>query len=285
MRDCKVIGAEATRADGLLFYINVLYEERLQMTYRKHFPGVFVMICLLFFLAGCEGGSLTSGSRGLVVAGEPVQGYAWSTTTGWINFNPDGYPGVRFHRSHFSGEAWAEGVGWISFGSETCPNDYYDEHADQRAMSSLSGQDCWGVLNRYVDASGDYLVDASGDVRFPDFETYGHKSSHLEGFAFNTGTGWINFMPIVPKAEKGNDSTQGVAVNVNQPNPGGDWSAYAVLRGNAWAAETGWIYFRHPHVDASGNVPPLFDKDGSHDVSILPVIVPLLKYDKIQIND
>jgi len=237
------------------------------MTYRKHFPGVFVMICLLFLLAGCEGGSMPREDSPFV-AGDPVRGYAWSTTTGWINFDPVGYNGVRFHRSHFSGEAWGETVGWISFGSKTCPNDYYDEHDGQRVMAFISGRDCWGVLNRYVDASGDYLVDASGDVRFPDFETYGHVTSHMEGFAFNASTGWINFMPF--NFAHGTDSTQGVGVNVKPPDAG-VWADSALLKGNAWAAETGWIYFRYPfYEDASGN-----------SLFVEPVSVPLSKYDKI----
>lgn len=224
------------------------------MTYRKYSPGIFVMICvMLLLLAGCEGGSLgiPGDGDGGAPPGNPVAGYAWSPATGWVNFNPLGYDGVRFEGTHFSGEAWGEHIGWISFGAKTSPSSCpypYETYANQR---DSMGEDCWGVLVRYVDATGDYYdpgtPDASADT--PDASADSILlDSHLEGYAFNRSTGWINFLPFgIPDAT---DDTHGVGMEI--PARG----FIANLTGNAWAENTGWIHFRNEYKDATGNAIP-----------------------------
>jgi len=46
-----------------------------------------------------------------------LSGLAWSTTSGWINFDPDGDEQVTVNTTtgEFDGYAWGENVGWIHF--------------------------------------------------------------------------------------------------------------------------------------------------------------------------
>ncbi len=90
---------------------------------------------------------------------DPEAKWAWSTNTGWINFNPPN-GGVMVCADHLEGYAWGENVGWIRMGTHT--------GCDAHTYSNMSAAD-YGV-NR----------DASGN---------------LSGYAWGTNVGWINFDP------------------------------------------------------------------------------------------
>ncbi|MFK5970652.1 MAG: hypothetical protein QM487_11105 [Candidatus Marithrix sp.] len=42
--------------------------------------------------------------------------YAWSSTSGWINFRPT-HGGVTIYPDHLEGYAFAANIGWIKLGS------------------------------------------------------------------------------------------------------------------------------------------------------------------------
>ena len=90
---------------------------------------------------------------------DPEAKWAWSTSAGWINFNPpDG--GVTVCADHLEGYAWGENVGWIRLGTYT-----------------------GGDAHTYGNTSAaDYGVNRDGD-------------GNLSGYAWGTNVGWINFDP------------------------------------------------------------------------------------------
>jgi photosystem II stability/assembly factor-like uncharacterized protein len=84
--------------------------------------------------------------------------YAWSETSGWLNFAPTG-GGVTVYGDHLEGYAWGENIGWIKLGSHT------------------GG----GVVSYGNSTASDWGVNRSGAT--------------LSGFAWSDATGWINFAP------------------------------------------------------------------------------------------
>lgn len=90
---------------------------------------------------------------------DPDAKWAWSTSAGWINFNPlDG--GVTVCGDHLEGYAWGENVGWIRLGT-------------------YSGGDAHTYDNT---STANYGVNRDGD-------------GNLTGYAWGTNVGWINFDP------------------------------------------------------------------------------------------
>jgi hypothetical protein len=93
---------------------------------------------------------------------DPVDKWAWSTNTGWINFAPTctGCEGVAVYADHLEGYAWGENTGWIRLGS-----------------------DGGGGTPYYANTSAtDYGVNRNPD-------------GTLSGYAWGTNIGWINFDP------------------------------------------------------------------------------------------
>jgi hypothetical protein len=90
---------------------------------------------------------------------DPQARWAWSTNTGWINFDPPN-GGVRVCCDHLEGYAWGENVGWIRMGTYT--------GCDSHTYSNTS--------------AADYGVNRDGD-------------GNLSGYAWGTNVGWINFDP------------------------------------------------------------------------------------------
>jgi hypothetical protein len=90
---------------------------------------------------------------------DPEARWAWSTNSGWINFDPPN-GGVTVCGDHLEGYAWGENVGWIRLGT-------------------YSG----GGAHTYGNTSAaDYGVNRDGD-------------GNLSGYAWGTNVGWINFDP------------------------------------------------------------------------------------------
>lgn len=84
---------------------------------------------------------------------EPVRGYAWSETTGYLNAGDGGY-GLVVKRDWLEGYAWSPAIGWIFFGAG--PDD--------------------GVAYAIGDGVNRSRV-----------------SGYLAGFAWSENAGWINF--------------------------------------------------------------------------------------------
>jgi hypothetical protein len=90
---------------------------------------------------------------------DPEAKWAWSTSAGWINFDPP-YGGVTVCADHLEGYAWGENVGWIRLGTYT---------------------GC-GIHTYGNTSAADYGVNRDGD-------------GNLSGYAWGTNVGWINFDP------------------------------------------------------------------------------------------
>jgi len=85
----------------------------------------------------------------------PSEKYAWSETTGWLNFIAMEDISVQFENTFMSGFAWAENIGWIQLSANE--NGPFDNDA----------QDNWGINIS------------------PTYE--------LSGFAWSETVGWISF--------------------------------------------------------------------------------------------
>jgi len=85
----------------------------------------------------------------------PTEKYAWSETTGWINFLPIETHYVQFKDTYLVGYAWAENIGWVKLS------------AHEQGPFENSDATNWGVNI--------------------------HSDNKLSGFAWSENTGWISF--------------------------------------------------------------------------------------------
>ncbi len=127
---------------------------------------------------------------------DPDAKWAWSTNTGWINFNPPN-GGVTVCDDHLEGYAWGENVGWIRLGTHTGGDAHtYDESAANYGVNrdtstgALSGY-AWGTnvgwINFSPDDGGVSIDPATGD---------------FSGYAWGENVGWINFNSSGPVSYK-----------------------------------------------------------------------------------
>ena len=91
---------------------------------------------------------------------DPTAKWAWSTNTGWINFNPTVGGSIAVYGDHLEGYIWAENLGWIRLGTHTGGSPHtYDNNA-----------------------ANNYGVNRDSNGR-------------LTGFGWGANVGWINFAP------------------------------------------------------------------------------------------
>ena len=166
--------------------------------------------------------------------------YAWSETSGWINFRPaDG--GVIVHATYLSGYAWGENIGWIKLGSDT-GGPYANTNStnwgvNRDASGNLSGYG-WGTNVGWIN-----FRPTHGGV------TIDPGTGSFDGYAWSENTGWIHF--------KG---TGGVAYNVAiRPEPvitSGDRVTFTVGHPGSFA------------VTATGYPTPTLSKTGALPMGI-----------------
>lgn len=130
----------------------------------------------------------------------PTDKYAWSETSGWINFAPLG-AGVMIYPDHLEGYAWAENIGWIKLGSHSGGGAY---------TYANTTKDDWGVN---MDASGNLTgfgwSETSGWIKFNSTNgqvTLNLATGTLDGYAWGENIGWIHFR------NTGQNNSYGVAV-------------------------------------------------------------------------
>jgi PKD repeat protein len=85
----------------------------------------------------------------------PTEKFAWSETTGWINFSPIETHYAQFQGTFLTGYVWAENIGWIKLA------------AHDKGPFENSDASNWGVNI--------------------------HADNTLSGFAWSENTGWISF--------------------------------------------------------------------------------------------
>ncbi len=122
---------------------------------------------------------------GPALAQDPgVDGFTWSESAGWINFNP-AHGGVTVHDTHLSGYAWAENIGWVKMG------------VDGGGPYGKSGSTDWGV-NRGASGglSGYAWSEVAGWINFNPTHSrviIDPVSSALEHYGWSENIGWIHF--------------------------------------------------------------------------------------------
>jgi len=100
----------------------------------------------------------------------PVTGYAWSETTGWINFSPT-HGGVTVRgdgvNGYLAGHAWSENVGWIKTGNDgggpygnSSASDWGVNVGESGAMSGYAWSETIGWIN-FGDINGPVTLDAA----------------------------------------------------------------------------------------------------------------------------
>jgi hypothetical protein len=127
---------------------------------------------------------------------DPEARWAWSTNTGWINFNPPN-GGVTVCADHLEGYAWGENVGWIRLGTYTgCDAHTYtntsaaDYGVNRDEAGNLSGY-AWGTNVGWINFSPD-----DGGVSIDPL------TGDFSGYAWGENVGWIHFNSSGPVAYK-----------------------------------------------------------------------------------
>ena len=131
-------------------------------------------------------------ARALAANIDSTDKYAWSSQTGWQNYNPT-HGGVTVvsagANGYLAGYVWTENAGWIKLGAGTGP---YNN----------TGPTDWGVN---MDASGNLSGYAwSKQVGWINFHpTHGQVTvntgtGRFDGFAWGENIGWIHFQNASP---------------------------------------------------------------------------------------
>lgn len=141
-------------------------------------------------------GYLALGLTGLIApleaasgAPQPVTGFAWSETSGWVDFAPDG-GGVSVHGYYLSGFAWSENLGWIKLGS------------DGGGPYANTGATDWGVNRTAQGALTGYAwSETSGWIRFDPRSSpvmVASQTGIVDGYAWSERVGWIHLRHADP---------------------------------------------------------------------------------------
>jgi hypothetical protein len=128
---------------------------------------------------------------------KPDAKWAWSTNTGWVNFNPPN-GGVMVCADHLEGYAWGENVGWIRLGTHTgCTSHTYANTSDadygvnRDPSGKLSGY-AWGTNVGWINFAPNGEEGVNIDILTGDFS----------GYAWGENIGWINFNGSGPVSYK-----------------------------------------------------------------------------------
>ncbi|MFC2023757.1 hypothetical protein ACFLT5_03355 [Chloroflexota bacterium] len=126
---------------------------------------------------------------------DPVDKWAWSTNSGWINFMPEcaGCDGVQAYADHLEGYSWGENIGWIRLGTHTGggAHTYGNTSAtnygvNRNPAGSLYGY-AWGTNIGWIKLDPEH-----GGVSIdPD-------TGSFDGYAWGENIGWIHFKNADP---------------------------------------------------------------------------------------
>ncbi|SJZ87962.1 hypothetical protein SAMN02745119_01883 [Trichlorobacter thiogenes] len=145
--------------------------------------GIIAGLALLSFVTAALASNISSTEK-----------YAWSETSGWINFAPSS-GGVTLYVDHLEGFAWSESIGWIKLGSHTDGGSFI--------YANTSNAD-WGV-NRIGDAlSGFAWSETSGWINFAPSGggvTINSTTGALDGFGWSEALGWLHLKGTATNAD------------------------------------------------------------------------------------
>ncbi|TAN38746.1 MAG: hypothetical protein EPN25_12945 [Nitrospirae bacterium] len=180
------------------------------------------MITLLLPLTAVSGSPVPPGAPAGYIS--PIDKYAWSETSGWVNFRPTHGGEIIVHDTWLAGYAWAENIGWIKLGSNS-----------GRPYANTTETN-WGVNRSGSLLSGFGWSETSGWINFNPTNggvTADPVTGQFDGYAWGENIGWIHFKNASP--------AYGVATVSIEPNKigtysNGDW--YIDMNGNGvWDGE------------------------------------------------
>jgi hypothetical protein len=148
-----------------------------------------IKIFLSGFLLAVLGFSFFLGNTKIVLAAGNTIGYAWSQSSGWLDFNPAG-GGVEVFGDKLTGYAWGDGFGWVNFDCASTPGECPDDA--QKVINDGSGNlsgFAWSASIGWLDfnptASQVVIDSATGD---------------FSGYAWIEAGGWLSFDCLVDGA-------------------------------------------------------------------------------------
>ncbi len=120
--------------------------------------------------------------------------YAWAPNLGWLELiphRPAYNDGVRVTDTHLSGFAWSDSTGWINFGDGSPTNglrysntDGADSGVNHDGLGNLSGL-AWSANLGWIN----FGWATASDPNRPRFDLY---SGGFTGLVWSSNTGWIN---------------------------------------------------------------------------------------------
>ncbi len=146
--------------------------------FRRIFTALFIVFLLTF------------SSTGYAENIDPVDKFAWSEISGWLNFNTS-HSGVHVHNDHLEGFAWGENIGWIKMGV------YTDGGVHMYANTSSTN---WGVNNDGAgNLSGYAWSEVAGWINFSEV-SIDPATGAFGGYAWGKNIGWIHLAAAGPVA-------------------------------------------------------------------------------------
>jgi len=127
---------------------------------------------------------------------DTIDKYAWSTNSGWVNFNPT-HGGVTVYDDHLEGYAWSENVGWVRLGTYTAGGAH--TYANTSQADYGVNKDGSGNLSGYAwskDAGWINFNPSNSQV------TINATTGEFDGYAWGENVGWIHFQNAIPVAYK-----------------------------------------------------------------------------------
>jgi PKD repeat protein len=138
-----------------------------------------LILSIMVMLAGW--GQIEMANAGNI---HPSEKYAWSETTGWLNFNAMDNISVQFTNAYMTGYIWAENIGWILLS------------ANENGPFENSAADNWGVnVSSSNELSGFAWSDTVGWISFASDDhqvTFDPITGTFHGYAWGENMGYIH---------------------------------------------------------------------------------------------
>jgi len=176
--------------------------------------------------------------------------YAWSETTGWLNFLPT-YGGVTVNPTYLSGTVWHERIGWLQLGASAG-----GPYGNSTATNWGVNQDVSGNLSGYA------WSETLGWINFS--PTHGGVNINLltgafSGYAWAERFGWINFNNSSPAYYVSYASFPGAPTGVSATAGNGQATVtFTAPASNGGSPITGYTVTSNPgNITASGSGSPI----------------------------
>ncbi len=150
-----------------------------------HFSIITIILSLALLLMSHATAALAAGNI------SATDKYAWSETSGWLNFAPSG-GGVTVYPDHLEGYVWQENIGWIKVGSHTGGGVFTYGNATNTN---------WGVNRAGTVLSGFAWSETAGWINFKPTGggvVLNEQSGAMDGWAWGENIGWLHIRNASP---------------------------------------------------------------------------------------